>query len=120
MMANNPDAYLEKEFQYQAADILQKLGYTLLSPEECRRERGGRYNVLLKDILRSKLRELNMFEYGGAKYRFNAVQYVVMHEFVHFMHSNHSNKFYEMLSTLMPDWKTRKKLLETVAFHVSE
>jgi hypothetical protein len=34
MTTPNPDAYLEKEFQAQAADVLQKLGYTLLSPEE--------------------------------------------------------------------------------------
>ena len=70
MTINNPDVYLEKEFQTQAAEVLQKLGYTLLSSEECHRERGGRYNVLLKDILRAKLRELNVFEYGGTKYRF--------------------------------------------------
>lgn len=70
MTANNPDAYLEKEFQAQALDVLVKLGYTPLSPEECYTERGGRYNVLLKDILRRKLYELNMFEYGGRAYRF--------------------------------------------------
>ena len=70
MTVNNPNVYLEKEFQAQAADVLQKLGYTLLSPEECYGQRGGRYHVLLKDILRAKLREINMFEYGGTKYRF--------------------------------------------------
>jgi hypothetical protein len=43
MMANNPDAYLEKEFQAQALDVLVKLGYTPLSPEECYTERGGRH-----------------------------------------------------------------------------
>ena len=48
----------------------------------------------------------------------NAIQYVIMHEFIHFLFQNHSKKFYEMLSTLMPDWKTRKKLLEMVAFNV--
>jgi predicted metal-dependent hydrolase len=46
----------------------------------------------------------------------SAIQYVVMHEFVHFLCPNHSKEFYEMLSTLMPDWKARKKLLETVVF----
>jgi len=50
----------------------------------------------------------------------NAFEYVVMHEFIHFLHPNHSNSFYELLSTLMPDWKLRKKLLETTAFYVSE
>ena len=48
----------------------------------------------------------------------NAFEYVVMHEFIHFLYPNHSNNFYELLSTLMPDWKARKNLLETTAFHV--
>jgi predicted metal-dependent hydrolase len=50
----------------------------------------------------------------------NAFEYVVMHEFIHFLYPNHSNNFYELLSTLMPDWKARKKLLETTAFYASE
>jgi len=50
----------------------------------------------------------------------NAFEYVVMHEFIHFLYPNHSNNFYELLSTLMPDWKVRKDLLETTAFYASE
>ena len=73
MAANNPSAYLEKEFQAQAADVLNKLGYTIISPDECAAQRGGRYNVLLKDILRKKLHELNIFEYGGTKYKFKPI-----------------------------------------------
>jgi type I restriction enzyme R subunit len=69
MTMNNPNAYLEKEFRAQALGILVKLGYTAITPEECYAQRGGRYNVLLKDILRKKLHELNMFEYGGSAYR---------------------------------------------------
>jgi predicted metal-dependent hydrolase len=44
------------------------------------------------------------------------IEYVVMHEFIHFLHPNHSKKFYELLSTLMPDWKERKKVLESVRY----
>ena len=40
--------------------------------------------------------------------------------FVHFMHPYHSTKFYEMLATMMPDWKARKKHLEATAFSASE
>ena len=40
------------------------------------------------------------------------IEYVVMHEFVHFLHPNHSAKFYATMSTLMPDWKARKHILE--------
>lgn len=49
------EAYLEKEFQFQAVEVLIKLGYTLLSNEECNKERSGKYNVLLKDVIRTQL-----------------------------------------------------------------
>ena len=42
----------------------------------------------------------------------NCIEYVVMHEFCHFIHPNHSGHFYDFLSMLMPDWKERKKLLD--------
>ncbi len=41
------------------------------------------------------------------------IEYVILHEFVHFTHPNHSKNFYDMLSILMPDWKERKKILNT-------
>ena len=50
----------------------------------------------------------------------NAIEYVVMHEFIHFLHPNHSAKFYEILAVMMPDWKTRKKHLEADVFGVSD
>ena len=50
----------------------------------------------------------------------NAFEYVVMHEFIHFLYPNHSSNFYELLSTLMPDWKTRKNLLESTLFYTAE
>jgi predicted metal-dependent hydrolase len=47
----------------------------------------------------------------------NCIEYVVMHEFIHFLQPNHSKKFYELLSTLMPDWKARKHILESGEYH---
>ena len=41
------------------------------------------------------------------------IEYVVMHEFVHFLHPDHSREFYNELSSLMPDWKERKRILES-------
>ena len=66
------DAYLEKEFQTQAFEVLKKLGYRPLTQEECAAQRGSKYKVLLRDILRQKLSEINIFEYGKAKYRFSS------------------------------------------------
>ena len=40
-----------------------------------------------------------------------AVEYVVLHEFAHFVHPNHSKDFYGLVESLMPDWKERKALL---------
>ena len=47
----------------------------------------------------------------------NCIEYVVMHEFCHFIHPNHSKTFYNFLTILMPDWKERKKLLEKNAIY---
>ena len=40
-----------------------------------------------------------------------AIEYVVLHEFTHFIHPNHSKDFYGLVEQLMPDWKTRKAML---------
>lgn len=40
-----------------------------------------------------------------------SVEYVVVHEFSHFIHPNHSAEFYEFVSRILPDWKKRKEEL---------
>ena len=39
------------------------------------------------------------------------IDYVIMHEFTHFLHANHSSAFWNALSERMPDWVERKKAL---------
>lgn len=39
-------------------------------------------------------------------------EYVVLHEFCHFIHPNHSKMFYGFMTMLMPDWKVRKGILD--------
>ena len=45
------------------------------------------------------------------------IEYVVLHELVHFLYPNHSKQFYDFLSIYMPDWKERKKILDTEVVH---
>lgn len=40
-----------------------------------------------------------------------AIEYIVVHEFAHFLHADHSARFYEEVTRVMPDWKARKKRL---------
>ncbi|MFT3991726.1 MAG: SprT family zinc-dependent metalloprotease [Luteolibacter sp.] len=40
------------------------------------------------------------------------IDYVIVHEICHLKHPNHNRRFYQLLSVLMPDWKTVKHRLE--------
>lgn len=39
------------------------------------------------------------------------IEYVVFHEFCHFIHPNHSRDFYALLESVLPDWKERRRRL---------
>ncbi len=69
----NRDLYLEVNASQQPAiELLQSMGYTYISPEDCEKQRGSRYHVLLKDLLRGQLRRLNRYTYAGAENEFSA------------------------------------------------
>ena len=69
----NTDVYLERQAsQIPAIELLQSMGYTYISPEDCEKQRGSKYHVLLKDILRGQLRRLNRYTYAGAENEFSA------------------------------------------------
>lgn len=69
----NSDLYLEKNISQQPAiDLLTAMGYTYISPADCDKQRGSRYHVLLRGILRGQLRRLNRYVYAGAENEFSA------------------------------------------------
>ena len=41
----------------------------------------------------------------------SCVEYVVYHEFTHFLHPDHSPAFYECLARYVPDWKAQRRQL---------
>lgn len=40
------------------------------------------------------------------------IDYVILHELIHFRYRNHDDMFYSFLSAIMPDWKERKSMLD--------
>ena len=44
-------------------------------------------------------------------YPFEFIEYVVLHEFVHFIQPNHSKAFYNIIENYMPDYKTRMEMV---------
>ena len=67
------NAYLERQAsQIPAIELFRSMGYIYISPEDCEKQRGSKYHVLLKDILRGQLRKLNRYEYAGAENEFSA------------------------------------------------
>ncbi len=52
------------------------------------------------------------FNYALVEAPISCIEYVVVHEFTHFLQPNHSKMFYQQLAMFMPDWEERKKILE--------
>ena len=68
---DNP--FLEEYDQENVIELLKNMGYIYLSPEECNAARAERLKeVILKDIARNKLMEMNNFEYKGTKRKFSS------------------------------------------------
>lgn len=65
-------------------------------------------------ICRPARREIT-FSYMLASAPVDCIEYVVYHEFCHFLHPDHSKKFYACLSKFVPDWKERKKRIGEVS-----
>lgn len=66
-------SYIEDHIsQLPALQMLIKMGYTYISPEEALQLREGRKtNVLLRDILKTQLQKINKIEYKGQTHEFS-------------------------------------------------
>ncbi|MEE4276461.1 MAG: SprT family zinc-dependent metalloprotease [Thermoleophilia bacterium] len=42
------------------------------------------------------------------------IDYVILHELCHLAHPNHGREFWALVERLVPDWKRRKRLLESL------
>lgn len=41
-----------------------------------------------------------------------AIEYVILHEYCHFVHANHQKEFWALVEQYMPDWKIRRAMLK--------
>ena len=57
------------------------------------------------------------FNFYLIKAKLPYVDYVILHELVHFLYPNHSKQFYSFLSNYMPDWKERRNVLNQDVVH---
>lgn len=80
--------------------------YKIEKPRLSIRTMKARWGSCLKDsntiLLNSELIKAPKF----------CIEYVILHELIHFLHRNHDREFYNFLSVLMPDWKRRKSILD--------
>lgn len=84
--------------------LVQK--YKVRKPKLMIRTMKARWGSCLRD---SQAILLNFELIKAPKY---CIDYVVLHELIHFVHKNHDQKFYSFLTSLMPDWKKRKAILD--------
>ena len=60
------------------------------------------------------VRKILTFNYALINAPIECVEYVIYHEFTHFIEPNHSKKFYLALSNFLPDYKERKRELRKI------
>ena len=61
------------------------------------------------------VRKILTFNYALINAPIECVEYVIYHEFTHFIEPNHSKKFYSALSNFLPEYKERKKKLQKIS-----
>ncbi len=50
--------------------------------------------------------------------RLDVIDYVIIHEFSHLVHMNHSKKFYDLIKSIMPDYKDKENWLKINGYKI--
>jgi len=101
------DAECLRMFGDISAEIFPLFANILSSPPELRvramKSRWGVCNIARRQITLNKTLAVQPA---------GAVRYVVLHEYVHFLHPNHQKGFHDTMKALMPDYKEQRKKLK--------
>lgn len=85
-------------------DLVKK--YNIEKPRISIRLMKARWGSCLKE---KKIILLNLDLIKSPRY---CIEYVLLHELIHFKYLNHDQDFYNLITVLMPDWKKRKEILD--------
>lgn len=80
--------------------------YDINKPEIQLKTMKARWGSCLKD------KGIILLNYELIKAPKFCIDYVVLHELIHFKYRNHDDNFYDFMTSLMPDWKKRKEILD--------
>ncbi|MCG8539450.1 MAG: type I restriction endonuclease subunit R [Clostridia bacterium] len=70
-MSSDKNYSEEKLSKDPAIEILTNLGYIYISPSDALKMRTNKADVILNDILRNQLKEINTYEYKGKRHKFS-------------------------------------------------
>ncbi len=97
----------EDSFEKSLRNMLEKVkGYGVSMPEMKIRKMKSRWGSCNR---KQKIVTLNL---ELIKYDSRCLDYVSLHELVHFIEPSHNKVFYGYISIFMPDWKQVKKILK--------
>ncbi len=97
------ESYLPKRLQICHTNFIKYIRISL--PELSVRKMNCRYGTCYYTKNKINLNSYIM------KYNDEQIDYVIYHELCHFIHHNHGKKFYELLSTIIPNHKNIRKNL---------
>jgi predicted metal-dependent hydrolase len=93
-----------KESLQRMYPIIEK--YDIKKPDIQIRTMKARWGSCIKD------KNTILLNYELIKAPKFCIDYVVLHELIHFKYGNHDGIFYNFITSLMPDWKQRKEILD--------
>lgn len=97
------------KFEKMSEDILSKLRkYGKKEPAITIRNMKKRWGSCIPDKGKIILNDILI------KVPADCIEYVICHELCHLKYPAHNKKYYDFLSTVMPDWKKKKQKLEQV------